>query len=208
MALWSRKSNSGSGERPIDPPKTIAPKTEPPETITAQNAHEPLRSNDSSPMSDEQKRHMGEASKRLVAAFGEIVSLLMRTPDYKNRPIGDLEFLVVPAVAAGQFTLAEAQLKANGLIQPMGAILWARVSDDVDRRLTADPSQPIRLNAAEWTSGEHIWLVEAVGEARVVQVMLQRMAGSVWKDRHVKLRARGKDGAMMIATLPTPPHPM
>jgi cytolysin-activating lysine-acyltransferase len=158
-------------------------------------------------LSEDQLKTMGDASKRIAAAFGEIVSLYMRTPALGALPISELEWLVAPAVATGQYTLAEAQSKANGLIQPMGVVMWARVSDEIDRRLASQPDQPIRIKANEWTSGENIWVVDALGEARVVEALLKRMTESVWAGKTVKMRAKGKDGRMAVGELSVGPNP-
>ncbi|MEQ1673100.1 MAG: toxin-activating lysine-acyltransferase [Hyphomicrobium sp.] len=208
MALWPRKSDDAakkpvivenpSGSPGIDPtaPTAAPPQAEPVNTVPAV---EPGKLN------AEQMKVMAATSKRLAAAFGDVVSLFMRTPDYRAMPLGDLEWLVVPAIATGQYTMAEAQSNTNGLIQPMGVVLWAHVSAEVDQRLSSNPDQPVRLTPREWTSGDQIWMVEAVGESRAVQALLQRMAGTVWKDKTVKIRTRGKDGKMAIGELSSGP---
>jgi hypothetical protein len=109
----------------------------------------------------------------------------------------------------------EAQSKANGLTQPMGVtrrrarpkLMWARVSDEIDRRLASQPDQPIRIKANEWTSGENIWVVDALGEARVVEALLKRMTESIWAGKTVKMRAKGKDGRMSVGELSVGPNP-
>lgn len=40
----------------------------------------------------------------------------MRSKQWRERPIRDLEALLIPPLLAGQFSLAEAQSKANGPI--------------------------------------------------------------------------------------------
>ena len=153
-------------------------------------------------LSDEQRRKLSSASKMVAAAFGEIVSLLMRTPNYKHLMLSDLEWFVVPAVASGQFTLAEAQSKTSGITQPMGVVLWARVSEEVDKRLHENLDQPIRLKPVEWTSGDNIWLIEAAGESRVIEALIKRMRETIWAGRPVRLRARDKDGKAAVGTMP------
>lgn len=153
-------------------------------------------------LSDDQRRKLASASKMVAAAFGEIVSLLMRTPNYKHLMLSDLEWFVVPAVASGQFSLAEAQSKSSGITQPMGVVLWARVSPEVDQRLHEDLDQPIKLKPGDWTSGDSLWLIEAAGEARVIEALVKRMRETIWAGRTVKLRARGPDGKAAIGTLP------
>ena len=63
--------------------------------------------------SEELAKHKTRA-KHISAAFGEIVSLLMRDPASKHHSLADLEWLVVPPLLAGQFSLAEAQSKSTG----------------------------------------------------------------------------------------------
>ena len=47
--------------------------------------------------------------KRLAATLGEIVSVLMRSPQHRHVFLADLEVSVLPALATGQFALAEAK---------------------------------------------------------------------------------------------------
>jgi cytolysin-activating lysine-acyltransferase len=158
-------------------------------------------------LSEEQKRKNAMSSKMVVAAFGEIVSLLMRTQTHRNTMLSDLEWLVAPAVASGQFTVAEAQSKANGITQPMGVVLWARVSPDIDQRLHQNVDQPLKLAPQEWVSGDIVWIVEAAGEPRVVEAMLKRLAESAWKDKTVRVRGRDKDGKPAIGVFSAAPPP-
>ena len=62
---------------------------------------------------------MAALNLRLSATFGQIVSVLMRTPQHRYAFLSDLEWLVLPAVATGQFSLAEAQDKTSGLSAPV-----------------------------------------------------------------------------------------
>ena len=101
-------------------------------------------------------------------------------------PLADLQWLVVPAIASGQFTLAEAQHAGNGMTAPVGVVLWARVSADVDQRLSASTAHPVRLEPKDWTSGDILWLMEAIGEKPVVNAMLTRLSETQWKGKQVK----------------------
>ena len=159
-------------------------------------------------LSDDDRRKGMMASKMLMATFGEITSLLMRTPSHKLEPMGDLEWPVaeptnekklVPAILTGQFTLVESQSKTQGFTAPIAVALWASVSPEVDRRLTENISAPIRLKMEEWKSGDIPWLVEAAGEPRVIEEMLKRLVYGPWAGREVKMRARTKDGAFKVA---------
>jgi hemolysin-activating ACP:hemolysin acyltransferase len=219
MAFWTKKpadNANGAGPEAAPPVASMPPMhVAAPSTLPA--SPQPLQSPAASPanagsnmdspqqpeMSEEQRRKIASASKMVAAAFGEIVSLLMRTPNYKHLMLSDLEWFVVPAVASGQFTLAEAQSKTSGITQPMGVVLWARVSAEVDKRLHENLDQPIRLKPAEWTSGDNIWLIEAAGESRVIEALIKRMRETIWAGKPVRLRARDKDGKPAIGTMPS-----
>lgn len=203
MAFWPKKTGGGDGTQ--TPP---APASEPqPPAFAGEPTPVPVGAPAPSQpeLSDDQKRRNAMSSKMIAAAFGEIVSLLMRTPTHRTTMLADLEWLVAPAVASGQFTVAEAQSKANGITQPMGVVLWARVSPDVDRRLHQNVEQPIKLAPQEWMSGDTVWIVEAAGEPRVVEAMLKRLAGTAWKDKTVRVRGRDKDGKPAVGLFAAAP---
>lgn len=134
------------------------------------------------------------------AAFGEIVTLLMRSPADKHHSLADLEWLVVPAVARGQYALAEAQSKETGAVSPVGAVLWAFVSEEVEKRLS-DLSAPLRLKPNEWRSGDIPWIVQAIGDRRVLAGLIQQLTKTAFKDRQPKMRARGPDGKISVGHL-------
>ncbi len=140
-------------------------------------------------------------AKMLAAGFGEIVSILMRSPHYRHYSLTDLEWLVVPPLLANQFTLAEARAKEGGIPAPVGVALWARVSDEVDKKLTDSIDGPVRLRPDEWTSGETLWLIDAVGAPEAVKAMVERMGEAVFEGKPFKLRARDKDGKISIQTI-------
>jgi|SoiMethySBSTD1v2_1073268.scaffolds.fasta_scaffold259772_2 cytolysin-activating lysine-acyltransferase len=140
-------------------------------------------------------------SKRLAGAFGEIVSVLMRSETHRTQMLMDLEWLVLPALATGQFTIAGAQSKSVGYSLPVGVVLWARVSPEVDGRLASNLNQPMRLKPEEWASGDIHWLVEAVGDNRVIGPMLKGLAEREWKGKQVKVRARNEKGERVVKTI-------
>lgn len=153
-----------------------------------------------SALSPEDAKKRRGAAKQLAASFGEIVSLLMRSPSDKHHTLADLDWLLVPAVARGQFALAEAQSKETGATTPVGAVLWALVSEDVDRRLS-DLSTPLRLKPEEWNSGNIPWIILATGDMRVLAGLIQQLTKAAFKDRQPKMRVRGADGKQSVGEL-------
>jgi len=128
-------------------------------------------------------------SKKLQASFGEIVSLLMRTQDFKNMRLTGLEDLVVPAITTGQFMIAEAQAKESGFTAPVAAILWASVSEEIDQKLSKTNGEPVKLAPKDWKSGDIPWLIIAAGDKRLIKAILQRVQETTLKGRPMKFRA-------------------
>jgi cytolysin-activating lysine-acyltransferase len=130
-------------------------------------------------------------------AVGQIVAVLMQSPQHKHYSLADLEWLVLPAVRSGQFRIAQAQ--QSGAAAPVGVALWATVSAEVDRRLS-DLSVPGRLRPDEWRSGDIPWLMELVCDARVQPTLLKDVGETGFKGRAIKMRVRGADGKTQIGT--------
>jgi len=143
------------------------------------------------------------AARETSAIFGEVVGLLMRTSPYKELWLTDLEWLVVPALVSGQVSVATAQSSTNGATMTVGAVLWARVSDEVDKRLTAEPRDMVRLTPREWTSGDIIWIVASAGDGRVLGEMVKHLATKEWAGKDVRIIVRAKNGQPKVAHLAT-----
>jgi cytolysin-activating lysine-acyltransferase len=105
----------------------------------------------------------GEVAPKTVAqVMGEITWLMTQSPRHKAIPLGDLEWLVMPALLLRQF-----RIFYHGE-QPVGVALWALVDDLVAKRIDAGDR---RLTAVEWKSGAAMRIVEVVapfgGEAEM-----------------------------------------
>jgi hemolysin-activating ACP:hemolysin acyltransferase len=137
------------------------------------------------------------AIRQVDVTLGQIVTIFMTSPQHKQRPLADLEWLVLPAVLSGQFCIARAQ--QSGIAVPVGVALWASVSTAVDQRLS-DLSDALRLQPDEWRSGDIPWLVELVADTRTQQALLKHLGETVFKGRGIKMRVRGADGKMQIGT--------
>ena len=152
-------------------------------------------------LAPEEAKRRAAAAKHIAASFGEAIALLMHLPEYKGYSLADLEWLLMPPLMAGQFSLATAQSKATGAMAPVGLVLWARVSPEVDRRLNDAPHKPIRLATKEWKSGDILWVITAVGDGRVVQGMLRHLQQKDWGHRSAKIMTQAKDGKLAVTSL-------
>ena len=214
MAFWGRKDNQGPG----GDGEAMTPQDA---EQAAQAAHEPAAAFDAGAeapaemaaaagdsggagqLDKQELERRAAASKRLLMSFGEIVSVMMRSPQFKTATLADVEQLVVPAVSTGQFLVAEAQSKETGFITPVSVALWATVSDEVDQRLASNPDAPIKLAAEEWRSGANPWLIALVGDRRPMNALLRRLHETTFKDRPLRVRTRGEDGGYHIKAFTT-----
>lgn len=149
----------------------------------------------------EEAKKRAAASKRMAASFGEIVLLMSQSPAEQHYALRDLDWLVAPAVRLGQFALAEAQSKTNGLVVPVGAIAWALVSPEVDQRLSEQATGPIRLAPSEWRSGDIPWIIHTIGEPKILGGLMEQLTKTVFKERAPKMRIRGQDGKAKVGEI-------
>ncbi len=133
-------------------------------------------------------------SHAVAANFGNIVTVLMQSPQHKDCRLADLHNVVLPALKNNQFKLAQAHRKDSGYTVPIGVVLWARVSDTVDNKLSSTQTRDVKLSANEWASGDTIWIVEAVGEQRAVSSLINALRQKTFKGKTVKYRHISEDG--------------
>jgi cytolysin-activating lysine-acyltransferase len=175
-------------------------------TTSATNGGAPVAATDAKkPLSQEEAKKRAGAAKHVAASFGEIVTLLMRSDTDKALALRDLEWMVLPAVMSGQFALAEAQSKETGVVTPVAAVLWAFVSPEIDKRLSNNLTAPPRLAPAEWRSGNIPWIILALGQKKVLGGLLQQLAKTAFKDKPARIRARAKDGKVVVGKVELPP---
>ena len=153
-----------------------------------------------SPPAEETKARDALANQS-AAAFGKITSVLMHCDPVNKHALADLAWLVAPAVVNGTYSIAETRLQTGGPSRPAAVTLWACVSDEVDRRLTAEIAQPLRLQPQDWKSGENYWLIHASGESRAVQKLVDHLVRMTFAGRTVKVRTQGPDGRPVVGTL-------
>jgi cytolysin-activating lysine-acyltransferase len=124
------------------------------------------------------------APKTVAQVLGEITWLMTQSPRHKVIPLGDLEWLLMPAILLRQFRIF---YKGE---QPVGVALWALADEFVARRIDAGDK---RLAAVEWKSGTNMRIIELVapfgGEAE--------MRGQIDKEQQ----------KISLATIPYPVSP-
>jgi cytolysin-activating lysine-acyltransferase len=190
-AAASAGNDDVAAEASATPDEAVSSKSEP-------NGGEPPTGG---PASTKEAQRLAVSAIRQSVAFAQIVTVLMRSPRYRHYTLGDLEWLVVPALKTGQWRVVGAQSKQNGVSFPVAVALWARVSAEVDKKLSENLHVPIMLRPDEWKSGDILWLVDAVNDPRVVPQLLKQLLETSFKGRETKVRAAGEDGKITVRRL-------
>ena len=101
-------------------------------------------------------------AKTVSQVMGEITWLMTQSPRHKSIALGDLEWLLMPAILLKQFRIYYSGER------PVGVALWALVDDTVAKRIDGGDRL---LAAAEWKSGPHLRIIDVVapfgGEAEM-----------------------------------------
>ena len=189
MALWSKKAKS----EPAPPPAAA--------NGTGDTAPKPPAAPEGSGQASAADMQQREAaSARLLFRLGEVVSVLMRAPQFRAMPLGDVQALVLPPLRSGQFLVAEARSKSQGFMGPVAIALWAKVSEEVDQRLSQSLDKPIKLAPDEWKSGEIAWLIVLAGNAQAIAPILKKFQETTLNGQPLKMRSKAKDGKTVVST--------
>lgn len=155
------------------------------------------------------------AQRNYAESFAQIVAVLMRDASYRKMALSDLEWLLIPPLLVSQYALAQAPVRqaatdkgprgedkpAGTRILPVAVALWARVSASIDKALSGDAGEHPKLRPADWTSGDHVWIVTVAGDSRTFPKFLEQLMARDFKGQTVKMRVRGRDGKLEIRTL-------
>lgn len=126
------------------------------------------------------------------------MSIMMRSPEFRNQTLSEIEGLVGPALSADQVAIVEARDPQTGIVAPVAAALWAMVSQDVDLRLSDVTIDKPRLEPKEWRSGPIPWIITAIGDQRALAALIEQLVLSRFPDTPPKIRVRDKDGTSKI----------
>ena len=115
-----------------------------------------------------------------VNPLAAALTLLLASPPHRHLFIADLEWRLLPAIAAGQFRLIT---KDN---RPLAFVTWAFLSDEIKARLQEAMKQPGgasgagRLKPEEWRSGKNHVIVDFVSPFVTDEQEKKRMLASVF----------------------------
>ena len=159
----------------------------------------------------------GRRQASFAESFAQIVAVFMRDRNFRTLTIAELEWLVLPPIMVGQFALAHAPVdrsaakgekakaqQNDAALVPVAVALWARVSPGIDKALSENLGKAIKLQAADWSSGDRLWLLALAGDQRVFPKFLAQLGEKDFQDRQVKMRKRTPEGKVVIQTIGPP----
>jgi cytolysin-activating lysine-acyltransferase len=106
-------------------------------------------------------------AKTVAQVLGEIAWLMTQSPRHKAMTLGDLEWLVMPAILLRQF-----RIFYQG-DRPVGVAVWALADELVAKRIDAGDT---RLTAVEWKSGALKRIVDIVAPFGAEAEMREQVA--------------------------------
>jgi cytolysin-activating lysine-acyltransferase len=122
--------------------------------------------------------------------LGEVTWVLSQSRTHKHFSIGDLEWMVMPAILANQFRVFHTGQT------PTGFAVWALLSDEAEAclRAQADAGMGARLKPDDWKSGDNLWLVDLVivdrnERAKMTGAMLDDLTKNVFAGKKFKFHA-------------------
>lgn len=154
-------------------------------------------------ISDARKRIAGATVSKMVAsAIGDMVTLYSKDPAHRHFAFADMEWKILPPIVNGQFHIEIANDPEFGTLRPIALVTWAKVSDELDARLSAQAQgEVVRLQPAEWNSGDNIWLVDVVGTSVGIKKALNTIKQNQLSEVVVKVPVRDAGSKLNISNL-------
>lgn len=119
--------------------------------------------------------------------FGEIVWLLSQSERHASITAGDMSWLIMPPILNRQFHIfREGQ-------RPIGVAIWAMLDEAGESKVMQGlRTTNAKLEDAEWTAGDHLWLVELVApfstaENRHAELMMADLVTGPFSERSFKM---------------------
>ena len=150
------------------------------------------------PMPPEAARKAAEASEQRAAAFGRIMAIMSASNRHNKLTLRELNTYVTPAIALGQFAIVGAQQQQGGPMAVAAVVWWALVSPEVDKRLSESTSEFLHVEGKDWKSGSQPWIIDTVGDPKIVGELLKKLSEGTFKATPAKIRAAMPDGRMAV----------
>jgi hemolysin-activating ACP:hemolysin acyltransferase len=128
------------------------------------------------------------------------MSVLLQSERHRGVTLGTVMQQVVPAFLADQYVLARAVPDRDDAAgTPVGIAFWACVSEAVAARMISSQDGVVRLEPAEWNSGDTVVILDmtpAIGELLVGKI--RQKAGA---DNRIMQLAAAETGGLALRDL-------
>ena len=130
--------------------------------------------------------------------LGEMTWLLAQSPIHRELSIGDLDWLVMPALLTEQFYIFR-----DGS-RPVGLAIWASTDAVGEAKLARGMMEAAnRLTLEEWTGGDRRWLVDliapfATAENRHREVMIADLVSGPLRGKAFKFHVTDPTGSRTV----------
>lgn len=104
-----------------------------------------------------------------ATVLGAAVWLWMHSATHRDLPLHSLSAMLLPAIKQGQFMLVSEGDK------PVFYLSWAMMSEDAEARYLR--RHPLLMPAADWHSGDRLWLLDWIAPFGHSQSMRRIVAG-------------------------------
>lgn len=131
-----------------------------------------------------------------VPLLGHVSWLMLQQSVTRNTLLGDLEWRVLPALL-----LKQAKLYSRDNT-PLAFASWAMLSDEAALRYRGAPH---KLAAADWKSGDQIWLIDMFTPFGGAMDLLQDLRQGVFAGQPVHQLAPAAGGLADVVTWPAQP---
>lgn len=121
----------------------------------------------------------------LESTLGAIVLLASRSQSHKYLFMSDLEWLVMPSIAKQQYTLFR-----NDKNEPVAFVSWAKVSEDVEKRLLEGQT---KLQPQDWKSGDRLYVMDVISPFGQGNEVLSQLSQKHLKGQQVNILRPSKE---------------
>ena len=128
-----------------------------------------------------------------IPILGAVTWLMMQQSATRHTLLSELEWRVMPALVLDQ---AKLFMRDSA---PIAYVSWARLSQEVAERYQQAPHH---LSAADWRSGEQVWIVDLCTPFGGVQEVMKDLRESVFPGQEIHQFTLGGDGQVKAMTWP------
>jgi len=125
-----------------------------------------------------------------VTALGHGAWLMSQVATHKHFFIGDIEWMLVPPVAMGQFRL----WRNNGM--PVGFATWALLAEEAEKRILEGGVR--RLAPKDWNGGENVWLMDLITPFGGREEAVREIKEQVFPGKTIKTLQTAPDGKGVV----------